>query len=129
MIYNETLKQSYGSAPEAFRGNSPMRYIPNVTENDYRLGYIKRTFAKKANEDVIVEIKCSDASGINLSLYKIVGITWKISGPRNNLVKNEIIDKCGVTEQNQFEVDRANTEDGVDLSTTLPNLLEFWRGY
>ena len=129
MTYNETLTVNYGATPESFIGIPPKKYVPVIKSDDYRLGFIKRTFAKKVNEDLIIEIKYSDASGINSALYKIVVINWKVSGPKNDIVKNGILDKAGVIEQNKFEIDRANTEDDVDLSAVLSNLLEFWRGF
>jgi hypothetical protein len=42
--------------------------------------------------------------------------------------KNGILDKNGVEESNRFEIDRVKKEEGIDLSTTLTNLLEYWRG-
>lgn len=129
MIYNDSLVKSYGTAPENFVGIAPKMYIPMASADDYKVGFIKRVFAKKANENVIVEIKYSDASAINPALYKVITINWKVSGPKNNIMKNGMLDKAGVMEQNRIEIERANTEEGIDLSGTLPNLLEFWRGY
>lgn len=129
MIYNDSLAKSYGIAPVTFVGVAPKLYVPLVSTNDYNAGFFKRTFAKKINEYKTVEIKYSDSTSINSSLYKLVTINWKVSGPKNNVMKNGVLDKSGVTEQNRYEIERANTEDGVDLSATLPNLLEFWRGH
>lgn len=129
MIYNDSLVKSYGVAPATLIGVAPRMYTPLVSTNDYGAGFFKRTFAKKINENKIVEIKYSDASSINSSLYKVVTINWKVSGPKNNIVKNGTLDKAGVTEQNRIEIERSNTEEGVDLSATLPNLLEFWCGH
>jgi hypothetical protein len=129
MIYNETLVKSYGSAPEVFMGTSPKPCSVLVSAEDYSVGYVRRTFAKKANEDVVVEIKYSDSASINTALYKIVNLNWKVSGPKNDVMKNGILDKAGVVEQNFAEIDRVNVEQGVDLTRQLSNLLEFWRGY
>lgn len=129
MIYNDTLVKSYGATPETLAGIAPKTYFPLIGTDDYKLGYIKRTFAKKVNEDRTIEIKYSDSNNINSALYKIVTINWKVSGPKNDVIKNGILDKAGVVEQNRFEIERIYKEQGVDLSKQLPNPLEFWRGY
>jgi hypothetical protein len=61
-------------------------------------------------------------------LYKTVQVKWKITGPKNNIYKGNILDKAGVTEQNRFEIDRIKKEEGIDLSGVLNNPLEYWRG-
>ena len=129
MIYNDSLVKNYGATPETFRGLPPKKFIPAVSAEDYKLGYVKRTFVKKVNEDRVVEIKYSDSVEINSALYKVVTITWKVSGPKSDVIRNGILDKAGVTEQNKFEIERVNTEEGIDLSKQLFNLIEFWRGY
>ena len=129
MIYNDSLVKSYGPSTVPLGGTAPRPYTPTVSANDYRVGLIKRTFAKKINEDKIIEIKYSDSSGVNSALYKVITINWKVSGPRTNVMKNGILDKAGVVDQNRFEIDRVKTEESVDLSRTLANLVEFWRGH
>jgi hypothetical protein len=57
-----------------------------------------------------------------------VQVRWKITGPRNNIYKGNILDKAGVIDQNTFEIDRIKKEEGVDLSSVLANKLEYWRG-
>jgi hypothetical protein len=126
MIYNETLSKSYGTFVELGTGSSLAKYRPSPTDSDYEKGYIDRYFAKKANENVIVEISYLD--NVNINLYKKVVMRWRISGPKNNTFKNGILDKAGITEQNRFEIERVKKEEGVDLSLALPNLLEYWRG-
>jgi hypothetical protein len=57
-----------------------------------------------------------------------VQVRWKITGPKNNIYKGNVLDKAGVIDQNTFEIDRIRKEEGVDLSSVLANRLEYWRG-
>jgi hypothetical protein len=128
MIYNEKIASSYGSFIGTGTTNFPLNYKPTVREENYKTGYLARYFAKKVNENKIIEIENRPNYLNNNQLYKIVSLKWKISGPKNNVYKGNILDKSGVMEQNKFEIDRVKIEEGVDLSSTLTNLLEFWQG-
>lgn len=128
MIYNEKITESYGKFPEVSGRIVPIGQKNKPIEDNYNSGYMPRFFIKKANENKIFEITSQYISGINTNLYKVVSIKWKISGPKNNIYKNGILDKSGVEDSNKFEIDRVKKEEGVDLSGTLANLLEYWRG-
>ncbi len=128
MIYNQTLPSQYGTFPEIGEITNILITKPKPSPEDYNKGYITRVFVKKINENVINEISYVDKSSINLNLYKTVQVKWKITGPKNNIYKGNILDKAGVTEQNRFEIDRIKKEEGIDLSGVLNNPLEYWRG-
>ena len=128
MIYNNTLATQYGSFPEVAGSSTILKNKPLPKEEEYTKGYITRHFLKKANENLIFEVSYLSIENINVSLYKPVQVKWKISGPKNNVYKNGILDKTGVEESNRFEIDRVKKEEDIDLSSTLTNLLEFWRG-
>lgn len=128
MRYNENITFEYGESNIPSLA-SPVAYKPLPTEEDYKLGYIIRTFAKKINENTIVEMNYADAKEINSDLYAVITATWKITGPRNNLRKGSMIMDDGVEDQNKFEIDRIIKEQGIDLSKALPDPLEYWRGY
>lgn len=128
MIYNESLVKSYGTFQEITEYASVVASKRNPSQNEYDTGYMNRTFVKKINENLIVEVAQQGDQNINPSLYKVLDVSWKITGPRNNIYKNGILDKAGVVEQNKFEIDRIKSEQGVDLSSTLVNLLEYWAG-
>lgn len=129
MIYNDTLKSSYGNFDGVGTFTIMARYRPAPTSQDYDSGYITRYFAKKINENSVIEIKNTTASQNTSPLYKITSIKWKISGQKNNVFSNNIMNNAGVMEQNKSEIDRVMREDEVDLSRTLNNLLEYWRGH
>lgn len=128
MIYNENLKTAYGTFREISDASSFSKYRPSPTQQDYDSGYLVRYFAKKVNENTIIEIDNASTGTINAMLYKVVKVQWKITGPKNNIYKDSILDKAGVSDQNKFEIDRIKKEQKVDLSSVLPNLLEYWRG-
>lgn len=128
MIYKETLPAAYGIFSELGAPSSISKSKPAPTANDYTQGYIDRYFLKKVNENVIFEVSYI-TTNVNTNLYKKVQIKWKIAGPRSNIYKNGILDKNGVEESNRFEIDRVKKEEGVDLSSALPNPLEYWRGF
>jgi len=128
MIYNETLSSQYGSFVDIGNATNIVTFKPTPSNEDYMSGYITRTFVKKVNENIIHEVPYIFKGSVNKYLYKAVDVKWKITGPKNNIYKGNILDKAGVTEQNKFEIDRVRTEDGVDLSGVLNNPLEYWRG-
>jgi hypothetical protein len=128
MIYNQTLPSQYGSFPDIGGITDILITKPKPSPEDYNKGYITRVFVKKINENVINEISYANKSSINVNLYKTVQVKWKITGPKNNIYKGNILDKAGVTEQNKFEIDRIRKEDSIDLSGVLNNPLEYWRG-
>jgi len=128
MIYNDTLKNSYGEFDGVGTLTIMARYKPAPTSKDYENGYIVRYFAKKINENLVIEIKNTTASQNTSPLYKITSIKWKISGQKHDVFLNGIMNNAGVMDQNRSEIDRVIREDEVDLSRTLNNLLEYWQG-
>lgn len=128
MIYNESLASSYGKFSEVTEKDSPVPYKPIPSSDNYAKGYLTRYFSKKINSNLLTEIKSETTSKLNEQLYKVVYIEWKISGPKNSIYKNGILDKYGVMDSNKFEIERIRKEEGIDLSSALPNLLEYWKG-
>lgn len=128
MIYNDSIKSSYGRFDEVVNAAKIIKYRPTPTDSDYKSGYINRYFAKKVNENVIWEVEYGTTSTINNALYKVVKLNWKITGPKNNVADASMLKRAGVMEQNRFEIDRIKKEEDVDLTAVLPNLLEYWRG-
>lgn len=128
MIYNDKLPAQYGTFTEISSISDISKSKPFPTEVDFENGYIQRYFLKKINENIIFETSYLSAMNSKNNLYKLVNLRWKISGPKNNVYKANILDKAGVTEQNRSEIERVKKETGVDLSGTLTNLLEYWRG-
>lgn len=129
MIYNDKIVKEYGGANIDLFGLSPVEYRPKPTKDDYSSGFITRFFAKKVNENKIFEIDPALAPFIEKKMYAVVNLNWKISGSKEKVVKNNIIDKTGVADSNDAEIQRVKATWDVDLSNKLLNRLEFWRGY
>ena len=128
MIQNDNILSEYGSFVEVKTGTSPNPYKPVPNKQDYSRGYVTRYFAKKVNEDVVIEIQSTQVSSINTALYATTELTWRISGPKESVYVNGIVDKTGVKSQNDFSIQTVKTERGIDLYKALPNLLEYWQG-
>ena len=127
MKYNDAIVNEYGSFI-GMMGQSPLQAKPLPTKEDYSKGSFTRVFAKKINDDVLVEINSDQSRSINQDLYKIVSINWTISGVRENSYSKGVITP-GVSDLNIFEINRALKEDEVDLRKVLPNPLEYWQGH
>ena len=127
MKYNDAIVNEYGNFVGTM-GQSPLQAKPLPTKEDYFKGSFTRVFAKKINDDVLVEINPDQPRNINRDLYKIVSINWAISGVRENSNSKGVITP-GVSDLNIFEINRALKEDEVDLRKVLPNPLEYWQGH
>ncbi len=128
MIQNDNITKEYGTFTELRSGTSPISYKPKPVADDYTRGYITRWFAKKLNENSVVEIQSEQSSTVNRALYAVVNLRWQITGPRYSAYAGNIVDKVGVEQQNQYSIQTVQAEDGVDLSKVLANLLEYWQG-
>jgi hypothetical protein len=127
MKYNDAIVNEYGSFIGMI-GQPPSQAKPLPTNQDYANGSFNRVFAKKINDDILVEIKLEQSGNINRDLYKVISINWVISGPRENSYSKEVITP-GVSDSNMFEINRVLKEYGVDLRKVLPNPLEYWQGH
>ena len=103
-------------------------YIPVTTDYDYSIGKIKRYFVGRPNYESIVEVNANDYSQYSSPFFIPVKLTWKISGPRNNIYVNNILDEVGVYEYNMKIIKHAN-ETLPNLEKLLNNPLQFWRGF
>jgi hypothetical protein len=127
MKYNDAIVNEYGIFIGMI-GQPPSQAKPLPTKQDYLNGKFNRVFAKKINDDILVEINSEQSRNINPNLYKIVSINWTISGVRENSYFKGVITP-GVSDLNIFEINRALKEDEVDLRKVLPNPLEYWQGH
>lgn len=128
MKYNEKIVSEYGGET-VFTGVAPVAYQPKPTGEDYSNGFFIRWFSMRVNELKATEIDPDFSGNIDSNLYKTVSLTWVISGPKNRIVTDGVINKFGIAERNLSEIERVKIEEDVDLSRTLTNPLELWRGY
>ena len=105
----------------------PNYYKPVPTSKDYSKGYINRYFVQKINDLKITETNKNNYNDIYNNYFSKLVIQWIISGPKNNVYKNKILDRKGVQEQNiQTLVEYEKKMKG--LKVYLNNPLEFWGG-
>ena len=105
----------------------PNYYKPVPTSKDYSKGYINRYFVQKINDLKITETNKNNYNDIYNNYFSKVVIQWIISGPKNNVYKNKILDRKGVQEQNiQTLVEYEKSMKGI--KNYLNNPLEFWGG-
>ena len=91
-------------------------FIPKPTDKDYKVGYIRRFFIQKANDNgaVIYEIrKSSFNTFVNNGFYKAVELDWRIIGDIEDVKKS-----------NSASI-RIASQTISKISLYLPNLLQF----
>jgi len=105
----------------------PNYYKPLPTSKDYSKGYINRYFVQKINDLTITEVNKNKYNDIYTNYFNKLVIQWIISGPKNNVYKNKILDRKGVQEQN-IEILNISENKMTDIKNYLNNPLEFWGG-
>ena len=105
----------------------PNYYKPVPTSKDYSKGYINRYFVQKINDLTITEVNKNKYNDIYTNYFNKLVIQWIISGPKNNVYKNKILDRKGVQEQN-IEILNISENKMTDIKNYLNNPLEFWGG-
>lgn len=99
------------------QGKNPLDYdekfipsysYPQVTEDDYNLGSFTRYFAKKANQNIYIEIDKLQYNSLknkednwDFSSYIIFTITWTLTGPSPEEVSNINKSVVSTTERQQ----------------------------
>jgi hypothetical protein len=93
----------------------PIPYYPNPTSTDYQKGYIIRYFTKKINnKGYITEISQDGYNDIvngtaqfDISIYQVITILWKISGPLHTIRLSQYDVREGIVETNKRLTDVA----------------------
>jgi hypothetical protein len=99
-----------------YRGVKIKTYTPNVTETDYKRGFVTRYFIQKANdsESAIYEVdSIGFSSAIDNPFYKLVDINWRLTGTDEQI------------KDSNFKAIRLLTPIIPKLYLYLPNLLQF----
>lgn len=91
-------------------------FAPSPTEDDYKVGYIRRNFVQKANDKNSIIYEISESSYIDYErnpLLIVCSLNWKISGTEKE-----------IKEINQKVVKYASNRLPA-IQLYLPNLLQF----
>ena len=105
----------------------PVYFKPFPITKDYVKGYINRYFVQKINDLIITEVNKNKYNEISSTVYNKLSIRWIISGPKNNVYKNKILNRIGVTEQN-VKILNVSENKMMGIKNYLNNPLEFWSG-
>jgi hypothetical protein len=99
-----------------YNGVKIKTYTPNVTETDYKRGFVRRYFIQKANdtESTIYEVdNIGFSKAIDNPFYKLVDINWRLTGTDEQI------------KDSNFKAIRLLTPTIPKLYLYLPNLLQF----
>ena len=115
---------------DLFIVNTPNTIVPNPTEEDYYIGFVRRYFVRKANDvnGFTYEIaKDEYAEYIDNPFWTTTDIKWRISGPLNPTYKeNGEEDDRGVMNSNKAAIGIAASKI-KNIGLYLPNLLQFYK--
>jgi hypothetical protein len=115
---------------EKFNIEYPNTIIPAPSESDYKLGFIRRYFVRRANDEYghIFEISKDVYNKYSKSPFWITQqLKWRISGPLNQTLKdNGDLNDMGVLNSNKISLSEASV--GMrNLKLYLPNLLQLYK--
>lgn len=97
---------------------------PNLSLGDYELGKITRYFLKRRTQlTSFIEIDKEQSTNFDRSLYELVTIDWKLTGPYNDIITNGIITTPGVYDTNKRMIDlKSKKIRGIEM--ILNNYIE-----
>lgn len=111
--------------------DDPISTVIEPTNDDYNRGYFVRYFIQQRN-DKQAKIKEIDqkqydqladlSGGLNNTRFKGVTLRWKLTGPKNDIIKNNVIFKSGVEDTN-FRTLEVKSRILVGLDVLLQNKL------
>lgn len=115
---------------ELFTVQIPQTIVPTPTNSDYSVGFIRRYFCQKANDENgnVFEIDEETHDDLKTNpFWKVADIKWRISGPLDTVYKNDGgIDDMGVRTSNKAAISLA-VRDIKNISLYLPNILQFYK--
>jgi hypothetical protein len=112
---------------------SPIMYIPEPIDSDYKKTFIVRYFVQRVNSNLpIIEVKEDQYktlekpfSGLDENLYKGIQLDWKIYGPKNDIKSQTgMIIQYGISDTNKRTLEKKEMEM-PGIRTVLPELLQF----
>ena len=113
---------------DAFDIILPDTIVPIPSVNDYELGFIRRYFTQKSNDNNghIFEISYDTYRNfIKNPLFNCIDIKWRIRGPINTIYKTDGgVDDVGVINSNKATLATASKEL-KNIGLYLPNILQF----
>jgi hypothetical protein len=126
-MYKDLLKN-----PAFYEIKYPQTIVPNPTDADYQLGFIKRYFVRKANDAAghifeISEETYTEYVYGNNPFWIIADLKWRITGPKTETLRNDGTVDIGIINANKNSIGIAS-QKLRNLKLYLPNLLQFYKG-
>jgi len=108
-------------------------FVPRPTPADYKFGEIHRYFAQQTNQpngEIIEIAKNTHDSLSTKSLFRVVDIRWRISGPAYNTTdpKTGELSVLGVVSANQAAIRQA-AKIMPAITRRLTNTVQLWQGF
>lgn len=104
-----------------FNFQLPTPFLPNPSENDYRIGFIDRYAVGRVNTTSITEVSLDVYDTITNPLYIKAEFRWKIAGPLNSKYSNKILLQEGVIEYNKKQI--------INLNSKIPGVKDIFTNY
>ena len=108
----------------------PPTIIPNPTESDYEIGFIRRYFCQKANDidGFVFEISSDEYNKLQSNVFwKVVDLKWRIRGPLETTYKdNGDIEDVGIIKSNKYSL-QTSASIIRNIGLYLPNILQFYK--
>jgi len=95
---------------------APTPYFPFASKDDYKKGYLLRSFVKKVNDrGFVTEISNEEYANFqngtvdyDVSDYLVLQILWKLTGPLNTVRISQYDIRSGIIDTNKRLVENAN---------------------
>jgi len=115
---------------DLFVVNTPNTIVPTPTDDDYSIGFIRRYFVRKANDEnsFTYEIDKDEYKYyIDNPFWTTADIKWRIAGPLSPTYKDDgELDDRGVMNSNKAAIGLA-THKIKNIALYLPNYLQFYK--
>lgn len=115
---------------ELFTIQFPQTIVPSPSSSDYSVGFIRRYFCQRANDENGNVFEIDEETHDDLktnAFWKVADIKWRITGPLDIVYKNDgSIDDMGIRTSNKAAISLA-AKDIKNISLYLPNILQFYK--
>lgn len=115
---------------DIFEIKNPVTVVPTPTDEDYNLGFIRRYFIQKANDEYSFIFEVSESvytEHIKNPFWKGTTIKWRIRGPIDPVYSNNgDIDDRGIKYSNKAAIGLAS-QTIKNVGLYLPNILQFYK--
>lgn len=121
---SNNLKNKLGLG--SFENIQPISFLPNPTDNDYRVGYIDRYIVSRVNMNQIIEVSKDLYQSITDPIYSKYSFKWKIKGTLNNKYDGRMLLEEGVINYNKKQIDIL-TPKVAGIREIFNNYIQFYK--